>query len=201
MPRGIVDYEGLASARVQALRDHGRPDGHPFKVTKLGHAVLRVSDLERSVTFYTDVLGFEVSDAYPATMMPGGMVFLRFSPDHHGIALIGEATHRSGDASGLHHMAFEVATLDEVIRARDHLLANGVQLTFEGRRRAGCQVAIEFDDPDGHALEIYWGLDQVGSDGVSRPPDQWREAQSLAEAVANPPSGQDTTLGDHALKP
>ena len=76
--------------------------------------------------------------------------------------------------------------LDEVVRARDHLRAAGATITFEGRRRAGCQVAVEFRDPDGHRLEIYWGLDQVGADGNIRPPEQWREAHSLKAAIDDP---------------
>jgi hypothetical protein len=66
-------------------------------------------------------------------------------------------------------MAFEVATLDEVIRARNHLKKHGVKVDFEGRRRAGVQIAVEFRDPDGHRLEIYWGLDRVKEDGYIRP--------------------------------
>jgi catechol 2,3-dioxygenase len=89
-------------------------------------------------------------------------------------------------------MAFEVATLDEVFHARDWLKANGVKVEFEGRRRAGCQVAVEFRDPDGHWLEIYWGLDQVGPDGKVRPPEEWRECFTLEEAVKDAPPGQDT---------
>ena len=62
-------------------------------------------------------------------------------------------------------------------------------------------IEVHFEDPDGHCLEIYWGLDQVGSDGRVRPPEQWREAQSLGDAIANPPQGQDTTLHDASLEP
>jgi catechol 2,3-dioxygenase len=97
-------------------------------------------------------------------------------------------------AKELHHLAFEVATRDEVVRAREHLRAAGVKIYFDGRRRAGCQVAVEFRDPDGHHLELFWGLDQVGSDNHIRPPEQWREEHSLEDAIANPPPGQDTTL-------
>ena len=49
------------------------------------------ADLERSVTFYTGVLGFRVSDVYPETMMKGRMVFMRCAADHHGVALVGAA--------------------------------------------------------------------------------------------------------------
>ncbi len=185
---------------IDALRKLSRPKGMPFKIGKIGHVVLNVSDLDRSVRFYTQVLGFEISDLYPNEMMPGGMVFMRFNPDHHGVALVGSMPGQSPNVE-LNHMAFEVASLDEVIRARDHLRKHGVPVDFEGRRRAGVQIAVEFRDPDGHRLEIYWGLDQVGSDGKVRPANEWKGAQSLAAAVADPVVGQDTTLRDPALKP
>jgi len=64
----------------------------PFAVQKIGHAVVNVADLEKSKRFYTEVLGFKVSDIYPDKMMPGGMVFLRCNGDHHCLALIGGDT-------------------------------------------------------------------------------------------------------------
>ncbi len=195
MPRGVVDLEGLQSPAAEALRHMAPPAGLPFGIAKLGHVVLKVRDLQRSVAFYTGVLGFRVSDVYPDTMMKGGMVFLRCNTDHHCLALVGGA---AADASAreLHHLAFEVPTLDEVLRAHEHLRQHGVKVDYEGRRRAGCQVAVEFRDPDNHFLEIFWGLDQVGSDGRVRPPQEWREEATLEAAVANPPPGQDTTLRD-----
>ena len=56
-----------------------------FQLRKIGHVVLNVTDLTPAVGFYTDVLGLEVSDRYPDSMVPGGMVFLRVSTDHHGV--------------------------------------------------------------------------------------------------------------------
>lgn len=179
---------------VDKLKKITAPTGMPFRIGKLGHVVIQVSDLERSLTFYTQVLGFKVSDIYPEEMMPGGMVFLRCGTDHHCIALVGAADGRAKNLE-LHHVAFEVSTLDDVIRARDHLRANNVSIDFEGRRRAGCQIAVEFLDPDNHHLEIYWGVDQVGSDGRVRPSNEWKGVRSLEEAIANPVSGQDTHLG------
>lgn len=170
----------------------------PFAVRKLGHAVIYVSDLERSRRFYTEVLGFKISDLYPDKMMPGGMVFLRCNGDHHCLALIGKPD--AGPDKSLHHIAFELATLDEVFRARDHLKGAGAKIVFEGRRRAGCQVAVEFLDPDGHHLELYWGVDQIGSDDRVRPAEEWRQTMTLEDAVRVAPPGQDTTLYDPALK-
>ena len=172
----------------------------PFAVQKIGHAVINVSNLEASKRFYTDVLGFKVSDIYPEAMMPGGMVFLRCNGDHHCLALIGGLP-ATGDAKRtLHHLAFEVATLDEVFRARDHLQKAGAKIVFEGRRRAGCQVSVEFLDPDGHHLELYWGVDQIGSDDRARPAEEWRQTATLEDAVRIAPPGQDTTLFDSALR-
>jgi catechol 2,3-dioxygenase-like lactoylglutathione lyase family enzyme len=189
----IVDLEGLKKPEVEALRRMAPPAGMPFALTKLGHVVIRVRNMPRSVAFYTEVLGMRVSDVYPDTMMKGGMVFLRCNTDHHCLALIGGLPDDPG-LRAIHHFAFEVATLDEVRRAREHLRKAGVKIDFEGRRRAGCQIAVEFRDPDDHHLEIYCFLDQVGSDGRVRPPDEWREESSLEDAIAHPAPGQDTTL-------
>ena len=185
-----VDYEGLNRDDIARLRDTTTPDDMPFALQKISHVVLKVTDLERSVEFYTKVMGMRVSDAYPESMMPGRMVFLRYNYDHHGVALIGGAEDRS-DNMQLHHLAFEVDTLEELFKAREHVRSHGVEVHFEGRRRAGQQIAIEFADPDNHQLEICWKMDQIGPREPSRPPDQWRTAATLEEAVANPPPDQD----------
>jgi catechol 2,3-dioxygenase len=197
---------------VDKIKAMTTPSGLPFKAMKIGHVVLNVADLERSVAFYTQMLGFKISDVYPETMVPGGMVFMRLNTDHHGVAVVGGAKPAEGAADtggiysrpaarvGLNHFAFQVATLDELFRAREHLKRHSVPLLFEGRRRAGCQVAVEFNDPDGNHLELYWDLDQVGSDGYVRPPEEWRQALTLEAALDNPPPGQDVTLADPRLR-
>jgi catechol 2,3-dioxygenase-like lactoylglutathione lyase family enzyme len=160
----------------------------PFQLRKLGHVVLNVSDLDASVRFYTELLGLEVSDRYPDSMVPGGMVFLRYNTDHHGVALVGGA--KTSGVSTLNHFAFEVGAVEEVFRARDWLVKHGVRMVFEGRRRAGCQIAVEFEDPDGNNLEIYWSIDQIGTCSQARPASEWRPARTLEDAVANPVAGQ-----------
>ena len=199
MGRGVIDIEGINSPEIQSLKNTETPYDIPFCITKIGHVVLKVMDLERSVDFYTQILGFRVSDVYPDNMMRGRMVFMRCNTDHHGVALVGGAPSNSSNLE-LHHMAFEVSTIDEVLEAREHLIKNNIQIQFEGRRRAGAQVAVEFLDPDGHWLEIFWGLDQIAPDAEARPPEEWVEAFSLEDAIDNAPLGQNTKLKDHKLR-
>lgn len=197
--RGVIDDDALAGDEMQTLRATEPPTGLPFDINKIGHVVLKVRDIARSVEFYTQILGFRVSDVYPDSMMPGKMAFLRCNGDHHGVALVGGAEAEM-DNSELDHLAFEVSSIDEVLRARDYLRNHQVKIDFEGRRRAGCQVAVEFRDPDNHRLEIYWGLDQFGTNQTARPSEEWREAFSVEDAIDNAPRGQDTTLRDSKLR-
>jgi len=172
--------------------------GIPFQLGKIGHVALYVADINRSRRFYTEILGFEVSDEYGEDMQPSGAVFLRCNPDHHGIALF-KATEANAAGGGMHHMAFEVPTLDDVFKARAHLRAHNVPIDFDGRRRAGVQIAVEFRDPDNHRLEIYWGIDQIQPGEAARPASEWKGAQSLEAAIADPVVGQDTRLRNPSL--
>jgi catechol 2,3-dioxygenase len=194
-----IDLGGLRDPEIEALKKAQPPADMPFKIGKMGHAVLVVRDIDASVKFYTQMLGFKVSDVYPDSMVKGRMVFMRFNEDHHGLGLVGQGGEISKQRE-LHHMAFEVSTIDEVFRARDHLAKNGVPIDFHGRRRAGSQVSVEFRDPDGHSLEIFWGLDKVAWDGEARPPEEWLPKHTLEEAVDHAPPGQDTRLADPSLR-
>ncbi|MAV86800.1 MAG: hypothetical protein CMM67_00985 [Rhodospirillaceae bacterium] len=199
MPRGVVDINGINSPEILAIKNKETPNNIPFNITKIGHVVLRCQNIEKSVKFYTEILGFRVSDVYPESMVEGKMVFMRCNNDHHGVALVGGVTKSSQNVE-LHHMAFEVSSIDEVMHARDYLIKNNIEIQFEGRRRAGVQVAVEFLDPDGHWLEIFWGLDQVEPGASARPPEQWTEEFSLEDAIDNAPIGQDTKLKDVSLR-
>lgn len=86
------------------VREMKRPHGLPFSIGKIGHVVLNVQDVERSARFYTEILGFQISDVYPEEMVPGGMVFLRCNTDHHGLALVGSTTEPAINVE-LNHLA------------------------------------------------------------------------------------------------
>jgi catechol 2,3-dioxygenase-like lactoylglutathione lyase family enzyme len=159
----------------------------PVKVKKLGHVVFEVSDIERSTDFWTEIMGFNVSDKNEH-----GMVFLRYGSDHHTIALVQSKGKNEAAGSGLvsfHHCALEVGSVSELFKIRDFLRAKGVKIIYEGRRGPGGNPGVEFVDPDGFKVELYASMDQIGPDGKSRPAAEWRRAATLEEAVANPLPG------------
>jgi catechol 2,3-dioxygenase len=156
----------------------------PIHVRKFGHLVYEVSDIERSVKFWTEVMGFKVSDRNER-----GMVFLRFGADHHGIGLKPgkkERRPRPEDGNAIEHLAIEVANVDALFDARDYLRSQGIPIVFEGRKGAGCNYAVNFEDPDGYQFELYADMDQIDEGGKMRPPEQFRPAPSLEEAIAKP---------------
>jgi catechol 2,3-dioxygenase-like lactoylglutathione lyase family enzyme len=159
----------------------------PIHVKKIGHVVLSVSDIERSSKFWTEIMGFQFSDRNEH-----GMVFFRNATDHHAIALIqakekNELPQRG--QVGFDHMALEAASVSDLFRIRDFLRAKGVEIFYEGRRGPGGNPGVEFYDPDGYKIEIYAAMDQIGTDGKSRPANEWKRATTLEEAVANPLPG------------
>jgi catechol 2,3-dioxygenase len=155
----------------------------PIKVRKLGHVVYEVSDVERTTQFWTDIMGFRVSDRNE-----GGMVFLHSAGDHHSIALVPSPgkVKPGKDALQIHHWAMEVDSQETLFAARDFLRSRGIPITYEGRRGPGGNIGVEFKDPDGYTVEIYAGMDQIEADGKSRPPEQWSRAKTLEDAVNNP---------------
>jgi catechol 2,3-dioxygenase-like lactoylglutathione lyase family enzyme len=161
--------------------------GSPVNVKKIGHVVFKARDIEASTKFWTEVMGFHVSDRNEI-----GMVFFRTASDHHTIALApakDSSEVHSKEGPGFDHCAMEIGSVRELFKIRDHLKKHGVKIVFEGRRGAGCNVGIEFLDPDGNMIELYASMDQIGWEGESRPREQWRRATTLEEAVANPVPG------------
>jgi catechol-2,3-dioxygenase len=130
-------------------------------IRRMNHAVLSVSDLEASTTFYRDVLGLRLVAILPATAHFNEMRFFHSevgSSNHHDLAIIANATTKlagQGEPKppGLFHIAFEVGTLDELqeIQAR---LQNANAFT-ESTHQAG-HLSIYSRDPDGLAVEILW---------------------------------------------
>lgn len=148
-------------------------------ITRIGHIGLAVRDLDRMVRFYTEVLGFELSEdfEYPEEEVGHGTTvtagaFLRCNSIHHCISLF--AIKQELDAPGrqppygLHHVAFELASPERLLELCNHLKEAGVEIVSERRGGPGNQPRFYVRDPEGNMLEFYWGIDQIGWDGVAR---------------------------------
>jgi catechol-2,3-dioxygenase len=118
---------------------------------RLQHLVLFVADVERSVRFYRDVLGFEVTVRYPnAAFMkiPG-------TPDDHHLGLFEQRGVRPPDerVARMYHSAWEVGELRDLWRARERLVETGA---FVGQSDHGVSLSLYAKDPDGLEFEIFW---------------------------------------------
>jgi catechol 2,3-dioxygenase-like lactoylglutathione lyase family enzyme len=128
-------------------------------IFRLNHAVLYVRDLQESVAFYRDVLGFQRIDE----MTPegfAGAAFLRAagSTNDHDLGLfeIGAAAGPSGagrSTVGLYHLAWEVDTLDELEATSARLQSAGALV---GASDHGTTKSLYGRDPNGIEFEIVW---------------------------------------------
>jgi catechol 2,3-dioxygenase len=125
----------------------------------IGHVHLKVADLDRALTFWRDVLGFDVQQQIP------GAAFLSAGGYHHHIAL--NTWESEGGAppsprsTGLFHVAVRYPTRAALARAVLRLIDAGVPLT--GASDHGVSEAIYLRDPDRNGVELYW----------DRPREEW----------------------------
>jgi len=125
-------------------------------IQALGHVVLKVRNLERSVQFYRDILGMKEVARYR-----GAMAFFSFGSNHHDLALLqlGEqASHPAETDIGLYHVAFKVGdSLDELRACMAHLERQGVAIL--GTSDHNVSQSIYIQDPDGIDIELYVDAD------------------------------------------
>lgn len=126
----------------------------------VGHVHLRVSDLERAVRFYSQVLGFDVTQR-----MGSNAAFLSAGGYHHHVGL-NTWESRGGrppppGSTGLYHVAFRYPDRPALARAYRRLLEHSIPL--EGASDHGVSEALYLRDPDGNGIELYY----------DRPRDQW----------------------------
>jgi catechol 2,3-dioxygenase len=119
--------------------------------TKIGHAHLKVRDLERAIAFYTRFFQLQVVERVGTHY-----VFLSGGAFHHELALQNVGAAAPGAAAhgvGLYHVAFEVPDRRTLAQAYQALTTAGVAVAAVDHQ---ISWAIYFDDPDGNGLEIYW---------------------------------------------
>jgi len=132
---------------------------------RIGHVHLKVADLERSLGFYRDVLGFELTQRFGAQA-----AFLSAGGYHHHIGLNtweskGGSPPPPG-ATGLYHTAILYPSRALLADALRRVLAAGIEL--DGAADHGVSEALYLRDPDQNGVELYW----------DRPQEQWPRTSS-----------------------
>ena len=126
-------------------------------IHRLNHAVLFVSDLDRSVAFYRDVLGFRVIPMTPDGFRGAAFLQAPDSTNDHDLGLFevsGAGPSPAGRSTvGLYHLAWEVDTLDELSDTAARLAAAG---GLVGSSDHGTTKSLYGKDPDGLEFEIVW---------------------------------------------
>lgn len=118
---------------------------------KLGHVAFMVPEAKQMADFYTEKLGFRVSD-----WMGDYFVFLRCGPDHHTVNFI------DGSEPRVHHVAFELKDWAHVQTACEHLGRKDRKIIWgPGRHGVGHNIFIYHRDEDDHIVEFYIEMDQM----------------------------------------
>jgi catechol 2,3-dioxygenase len=129
----------------------------PVSVSKIGHIVLKVEDLDSALAFYCGVLGLK--EVARRDFGEGPMAFLSAGNSHHDIGLVAANPPNSGPGS-LHHFALKVGdSLRNLRHVKQALVANGVLVHMSLDHRVSQGIYIS--DPDGNLIELYIDADET----------------------------------------
>ena len=146
---------------------------------RLCHVVLNTAQFEQIVDFYTDVLGFRVSD-----WSENQMAFLRCSRKHHVISF------NRADHASVNHVAYMMADVDGVMRGLSNLRAHGQEPDWgPGRHGPGNNIFCYYKDPVGYVSEYTSDMDYI-DDEATHEPAVWRRVPEQMDrwGTAGPPS-------------
>jgi catechol 2,3-dioxygenase len=150
--------------------------------TKIGHVHLKVADLERALSFYRDLLGFEEIQRYGKDA-----AFISAGGYHHHIGLntwySKDAPRAPKHSPGLYHTAILYSSRKDLATVLQRLIDAKYPLT--GFSDHGVSEAIYLDDPDGNGVELYW----------DKPKDKWPfDAEGKLQMVSDPLNLDDLLL-------
>lgn len=171
-PSGM-EIDLLATRTVVA----NRPLNHGVTPRKLGHTAFFTPDIQATVKFYSEVLGFRVSD-----WIGDFFVFMRCNTDHHTVNFL------SGPKRGLHHIAFELNDWNHVKEACDLLPHHDLDLIWgPGRHGPGHNIYTYHLNPDGFTIEMFTELDTMSCEENGYfDPRPWHHDKPQRPKVWNP---------------
>ena len=155
-----ISFADNKGTQIDVFADYtfAADDGRQSVITplKLGHVAYRVTDVQAVTTFYTDVLGFRVSDWRDTTF-----AFLRCNTDHHTVNFVVDPVPQ------LHHIAFEVKDWPEIHRACDFLAKNDIRLVWgPARHIIGHNIAAYHRNSDNVRVELFCEMDQMKDEAL-----------------------------------
>jgi catechol 2,3-dioxygenase-like lactoylglutathione lyase family enzyme len=183
----VVHVERPAEPRTQPRYDVGGVMlDRPFRIRRLGHFGVNVDRMDEAQHFYCDLLGFMVSDElnFGARLTPEQRAqigsnptagyFTRYGTDHHAFVLFPRTTFqvmRPEESSQItvNQITWQVGSLAEVVEGSRFFDERGIKVRRSGRDTPGSNWHTYPSDPDGHINELYYGIEQVGWQGFSKP--------------------------------
>jgi catechol 2,3-dioxygenase-like lactoylglutathione lyase family enzyme len=158
----------------------------PFRIRRLGHFGVNVNEPEASLDFYCRLLGFRVSDPIDFGMRlpeaergrhgPGVGYFMRHGGDHHSFVLFPKGVltalnphYRAHSGVTVNQITWQVSSLKEVVDGFDWFQRRGKRVLRSGRDLPGSNWHFYPPDTEGHINELYYGIEQIGWDGFSKP--------------------------------
>jgi catechol 2,3-dioxygenase-like lactoylglutathione lyase family enzyme len=161
----------------------------PFKVRRLGHFGFNVEKLPEGREFYGDLLGFTPSDTLDfsrAPWFPKGVdlgdprgYFMRYGTDHHAFVLFPKrvmdhrADRKFAPEITINQITWQCGSPKEIVDARTYFEEQQVRIQRVGRDMPGSNWHVYVYDPDGHTNEFYYGIEQIGWNGLSKPRDMY----------------------------
>ncbi|WP_433678299.1 VOC family protein [Nocardia sp. CA-119907] len=170
-------YNGPGRVERQGIRAPGILRSDPVRPRKLGHAVVGTVDLDATRRFFTEGLGFKLSDE-----IAGRGAFLRCSTDHHNVLVL------QAPVNFLHHTSWQVDDIDDVGRGASAMLEGNPErhVWGLGRHHAGSNFFWYLKDPAGNFSEYYSDMDCIVDDQLWTP-EAFDGAQGLFNWGPPPP--------------
>jgi catechol 2,3-dioxygenase-like lactoylglutathione lyase family enzyme len=155
-----ITFPDIKGTVIELFADYSfaADDGGQAVITplKLGHVAYRVTNVQEVTKFYTDVLGFRVSDWRDTTF-----AFLRCNTDHHTVNFVADPVPQ------LHHIAFEVKDWPEIHRGCDFLAKNDIRLVWgPARHIIGHNIAAYHRNSDSVRVELFCEMDQMKDEAL-----------------------------------
>src|SRR3990172_714771 len=161
----------------------------PFRIRRLGHFGINVLHLGEYVAFYKNLLGFRISDVIDYASRPHltqilvGVedtrgYFMYYGSDHHALVFFNQEAVRRMRAAGnrpfdhkitINQISWQCGSLAEIVESYRYFQEREVPIFRTGRDMPGSNWHVSVYDPDGHVVEVYYGIEQVGWDGKSKP--------------------------------